>query len=87
VPDGFRFAVKMPGHALRSLDTFSERVHALGDRLGPIRIVLQGKRDDGLLELLRGSLDPALELAFDFRHESWDRGAMGVPRQGRRERR
>ena len=79
MPDGFRFAVKMPGHALRSLDTFSERVHALGDRLGPIRIVLQGKRDDGLLELLRGSLDPALELAFDFRHESWD-GTLGVVR-------
>ena len=28
-------------------------------------------RDDGFLALLLGSLDPELEYAFDFRHESW----------------
>jgi uncharacterized protein YecE (DUF72 family) len=69
VPDGFRFAVKLPGRALRSLATFEERVRRLGDRLGPVRVALETTRDDGLLALLLGSTD--LPLAFDFRHESW----------------
>jgi len=69
VPDGFRFAVKMPGRALRSVATFEERVRRLGDRLGPIRVAIETPRDDGLLALLLGSTD--LRLAFDFRHESW----------------
>lgn len=71
VPDGFRFAVKMPVFPLDRVGTFVERVTVLGDRLGPIRVVIQSARDDGLLTYLLGSLDPALELAFDFRHESW----------------
>jgi len=33
--------------------------------------VLDRKRDDGFLMLLKDSLDPDLEVAFDFRHESW----------------
>ena len=70
VPDGFRFAVKLPGRALRSLATFEERVLRLGDRLGPVRVAIETTRDDGLLALLLGSTD--LPLAFDFRHESWD---------------
>ena len=41
VPDGFRFAVKMPPRALRSLGTFEERVRRLGDRLGPVRVVVE----------------------------------------------
>jgi uncharacterized protein YecE (DUF72 family) len=69
VPDGFRFAVKLPGRALRSLATFEERVLRLGDRLGPVRVSIETTRDDGLLALLLGSTD--LPLAFDFRHESW----------------
>jgi len=69
VPDGFRFAVKLPGRALRSLATFEERVLRLGDRLGPVRVAIETTRDDGLLALLLGSTD--LPLAFDFRHESW----------------
>ncbi len=56
---------------------FVERVAALGDRLGPIRVVVPHTRDEGLLSYIRGSVDPALELAFDFRHESW-RGVEGV---------
>ena len=55
VPDGFRFAVKMPPRALRSLGTFEERVRRLGDRLGPVRVVVESPRDDGLLALLLGS--------------------------------
>ncbi len=42
----------------------------LGERLGPVRVVVESPRDDGLLALLLGSTD--LRLAFDFRHESWD---------------
>jgi hypothetical protein len=47
-------------------------VRRLGDRLGPIRISLKRKRDEGMLELLLGSLDPSLRLAFDLEHSTWD---------------
>jgi uncharacterized protein YecE (DUF72 family) len=60
-PAGFRFAVK-----LRWLD---DRVRLLGDRLGPVRVVVQAKRDDRLLERF-ASTD--LPLALDLRHPSWD---------------
>jgi uncharacterized protein YecE (DUF72 family) len=72
VPDGFEFAPKLPGGRLRSLDVFEQRVRALGDRLGPVRISLKSPRDDGAVELLLGSLDPSLRLAFDLEHASWD---------------
>ena len=72
VPDGFEFAPKLPGGRLRGLDVFESRVRALGDRLGPIRISLKNARDDGAVELLLGSLDPSLRLAFDLAHPSWD---------------
>jgi uncharacterized protein YecE (DUF72 family) len=71
-PDGFEFAPKLPGHRLRGLDVFESRVRALGGRLGPVRISLKSARDEGALELLLGSLDPALRLAFDLEHPSWD---------------
>jgi uncharacterized protein YecE (DUF72 family) len=72
VPDGFEFAPKLPGGRLRSLDVFEQRVRALGDRLGPIRISIKAPRDDGAIELILGSLDPSLRLAFDLEHPSWD---------------
>ncbi len=72
VPDGFTFAVKMPGSALRRLDVFQERVALLGDRLGPVRLVVETPRDDGMLTLLLGSLDPGLRLALDLRDPSWE---------------
>lgn len=71
VPDGFRFAVKMPPAGVRVLETFQRRVRALGDRLGPIRVIVASPLDEGLLELWLGSIDPALLFAFDLRHESW----------------
>ena len=77
VPNGFRFAVKMPVFRLDRVAPFVERVGSLGDRLGPIRVTVQSARDDGLLSYVLRSLDPALELAFDFRHESWA-GVEGV---------
>jgi uncharacterized protein YecE (DUF72 family) len=83
-PAEFRFAVKMTGritHAgqLGLIQTFCEHVRLLGERLGPILVQFPETRtrDDGLLRLLMDSLDPALEYAFEFRHESWD--AVEVP--------
>ena len=70
VPDGFTFAVKAPPRALRDVATFDERVRRLGDRLGPVRVVVESPRDDGLLPLLLGSTD--LRIALDLRAESWD---------------
>jgi uncharacterized protein YecE (DUF72 family) len=72
VPNGFRFAVKAPDGIERRLDTFEERVRCLGDRLGCVRVVVERPRDDGFLELLLGSLDPAIRYALDLRDPSWD---------------
>ncbi len=69
-PPDFRFAVKLPQRALRSVATFEERVLRLGARLGPVRVAVESPRDDGMLALLLGSTD--LRLGFDFRHESWE---------------
>jgi uncharacterized protein YecE (DUF72 family) len=77
-PSGFRFAVKMPVTRLDRIGTFVERVGALRDRLGPLRITIHQARDDGLLAFLLGSLDPELQVAFDFRHPSWDDAAVPV---------
>jgi len=71
-PEGFEFAPKLPGGRVRALDAFSRGVSALGDRLGPVRISVKSPRDEGLLELLLGSLDPGLRLAFDLEHPSWE---------------
>jgi uncharacterized protein YecE (DUF72 family) len=72
VPNGFQFSVKLPGNRPRQLAAFENRVRTLGDRLGPVRVVLTSARDEGMLELLLGSLDPGLQLAFDLQHPSWD---------------
>ncbi len=69
---GFTFSVKMPLTRLDRVPTFVERVQALGDRLGPVRIVVQSPRDDGMLEFMRGSLPPDLLVAWDFRDQSWE---------------
>jgi uncharacterized protein YecE (DUF72 family) len=70
-PSGFVFAPKLPGNRARMVGEFSSRVRVLGDRLGPVRVQLINERDEGMLELLLGSLDPELRLAFDLPHESW----------------
>lgn len=72
VPVGFRFAVKAPPRLLQRLESFEQRVRALGDRLGPIRIVVEAPRDDGFLQLLLGSLDPGLQWALDLRDPTWN---------------
>jgi hypothetical protein len=81
VPEGFRFAVKLSLVRLDRVAPFLERVAALGDRLGPIRVVVEAARDEGLLSYVTGSAPPELELAWDFRHESWE-GIEGVARVG-----
>jgi uncharacterized protein YecE (DUF72 family) len=77
-PPGFQFAVKMSRQIthfgrFHLIGTFCERVRILGDSLGPVRLQFPEtrQRDDGLLGLVLDSLDPELEYAFDFRHESW----------------
>jgi uncharacterized protein YecE (DUF72 family) len=70
-PDGFTFAPKLPGNRPRIVGEFSSRARLLGDRLGPVRVQLISARDDGMLELLLGSVDPEMRLAFDLGHPSW----------------
>jgi uncharacterized protein YecE (DUF72 family) len=70
-PPGFTFAPKLAGNRPRLLAEFG-RVRALADRLGPIRVQLISARDEGMIELILGSLDPELRLAFDLAHPSWD---------------
>jgi|SRR5262245_3350578 len=71
-PEGFEFAPKLVGNRLGRLDVFLNGVHALGDRLGPVRVSFKTPRDEGALELVLGSFDPSYPLAFDFEDPSWD---------------
>ena len=79
MPDGFRFAVKMPRAItvfgrVDDVPAFCERVRALGDRLGPllVRPADDRKRDDGFLRALLDGIDDDLWAAFDLRDPSWD---------------
>jgi uncharacterized protein YecE (DUF72 family) len=71
-PDGFQFAVKLDAHRRGQASAFEEGIARLGDRLGPIRVVVSSTRDEGLLTLVLGTFGPERRYAFDFRHESWD---------------
>jgi uncharacterized protein YecE (DUF72 family) len=79
VPDGFRFSIKAP----RTISIFGRvdfapdfctRLRALGDRLGPVlvRFDERRERDDDFLRALLGAFDGDLWLALDLRHPSWD---------------
>jgi hypothetical protein len=70
-PDGFEFSVKFALTRLDRVTTFLERVLALGDRLGPVRIVYEGPYDGGTLSFVEGSTPDNVKLAWDFRDESW----------------
>jgi uncharacterized protein YecE (DUF72 family) len=78
-PPGFQFAPKLNAYRLSELATFEERVRRLGDRLGPIRILVGSARDEGFLQLALGSIDPGVRVAFDFRHDSWDESKLPLP--------
>jgi uncharacterized protein YecE (DUF72 family) len=71
-PSGFRFAPKLAGNRPGMLAEFAARVGALGDRLGPVRVQLISARDEGMIELILGSLEPDFRVAFDLEHPSWD---------------
>jgi uncharacterized protein YecE (DUF72 family) len=79
VPDGFRFSVKAP----RTISIFGRvdyapefcrRLRALGDRLGPVlvRFDERRERDDDFLRALLEAFDDDLWLALDFRHPTWE---------------
>src|SRR3954466_5447099 len=70
VPDGFEFSVKFSLTRLDRVTTFLERVLALGDRLGPVRCVSLGPRDDGPRSFVLGSVREDVRLAWDFRDET-----------------
>lgn len=79
VPDGFRFAVKVPmaisvWGRLDDIPAMCERVRALGDRLGPLLVRMHDKkrRDDAFLEGLLDGIDGDLDVALDLRDASWD---------------
>jgi uncharacterized protein YecE (DUF72 family) len=78
-PAGFKFAPKLNAHRLSELATFEERARRLGDRLGPIRMLVGSARDEGFLQLALGSVDPELRIAFDFRHDSWEGVELPLP--------
>jgi uncharacterized protein YecE (DUF72 family) len=78
-PPGFRFAPKLNAYNLSQVGTFEERVRRLGERLGPIRMVIGSARDEGFIQLALGSVDPALRIAFDFRHDSWEGIEIALP--------
>ncbi|MGZ4385720.1 MAG: DUF72 domain-containing protein [Gaiellaceae bacterium] len=77
-PPAFRFAVKASRRIshfgeLELLPGFCERVHELGERLGPVLVQLPPSRPYAadLLARYLGLLDPDLRFAFEFRHRSW----------------
>ena len=79
VPAGFRFAPKLNRRITHSgavglAAEYCERIRLLGPLLGPVLVQLppERPRDDGVIELLLGSLDPELRYAFDLRDASWD---------------
>jgi uncharacterized protein YecE (DUF72 family) len=86
-PEGFRFAVKAPRSIsffgrLDQVGTLAERLGVLGPRLGPLLVRAHDERprDDGFLLLLLESLDPAMNVALDLRHPSWEGVEAGLPK-------
>jgi uncharacterized protein YecE (DUF72 family) len=71
-PAGFEFAVKLDAHRLGQAAAFEDGITRLGDRLGPLRVVVISARDEGLLALVLGTFGSERRYAFDFRHETWD---------------
>ncbi len=81
-PTASRFAPKLALAPSRAARAFVERVAGLGDRLGPIRVVVQTPATTSCSPRLLDAAGDAIELAFDFRHESW----AGVDGRRRRQR-
>lgn len=89
-PPGFRFAVKAHRRLTHTrtlppdeggaefLERFLESLTGLGDRLGAVLLQFPPTRarDDGALEGLLSCLPRGLPVALEFRHDSWDDGAV-----------
>jgi uncharacterized protein YecE (DUF72 family) len=71
VPDGFRFAPKLVLGRLDRAAVAVGRMALLGDRLGPVRLTVEQERDERLLDSVVDAVGPDVELAFDFRHDTW----------------
>jgi uncharacterized protein YecE (DUF72 family) len=78
VPEGFEFTPKLALARPERVALYFERVAGLGDRLGPIRVVVQSTRDDAVLATVIEAAQ-GRRLAFDFRHGSWE-GVDGLVR-------
>lgn len=72
----------MPPRRIEAIAAFEERVRRLGDRLGPVRALVEQPRDDGFLELFLGSIDSGLRYALDLRDPSWDGVEERLARSG-----
>ena len=82
-PDGFRFAAKAPRFVFRQPEVVCDRVATLGSRLGCLRVVVESRRDDGLVERLAASAAASgVRIALDARHESWDGSSTALARAG-----
>ncbi len=89
-PPGFRFAVKAHRRLTHTrtlppdeggaefLERFLESLTGLGDRLGAVLLQFPPTRarDDGALDGLLSCLPRGLPVALEFRHDSWDDGAV-----------
>jgi uncharacterized protein YecE (DUF72 family) len=71
-PPGFKFAPKLNAHARAPVAAFAQRMAALGDRLGPARLLVANARDDALLARLHAALGAGVRVAWDLRHPSWE---------------
>jgi uncharacterized protein YecE (DUF72 family) len=67
VPDGFRFAPKLVLGTPGRNDAVLDRVRALGDRLGPVRIVVPPTADPGRSASELERIGPEVDVAVDLR--------------------
>lgn len=82
VPETFRFAIKVPRRIthIKKLSGVDDELHylvetvsTLGSRLGPLLFQLppNAPSNPPLLDDLSYLLPPSLQVAFEFRHQSW----------------
>jgi uncharacterized protein YecE (DUF72 family) len=75
--------VKAPRLVFSRPDVVCERVSALGDRLGCLRVVVERPRDDALAARLAESAGVhGIRIALDARHESWAAAAGALAAAG-----
>ncbi len=82
-PSGFRFAVKAPRLVFSRPDVVLDRVQALGDRLGCLRVVVASPRSDALVERLATIASAGgVRVALDARDASWADAAEPLAASG-----